>query len=92
MFPDVIHDDKPDFVLTNKDDSKFGVEVTEFYSSGSTARIQNKYGYLDQLLKGGKFCHKDDIANLRMRYPQDSNTRWKDKGLRTWHLDEIRYP
>ena len=65
-FPDIIHDDKPDFILTNTDDSKFGVEVTEFYSTGSTARIQNNENYLNELLEKEKFRHKDDIKNLKV--------------------------
>jgi hypothetical protein len=61
----LVETESPDFrLLCKRDDSPFGVEVTELYESQSTARLRNIPGYLEELLAGHAVRHRDDIARL----------------------------
>jgi hypothetical protein len=42
----------------------FGVEVTSYYVSESSARLDRIEGYTSELLDGGRFRHKNDIEQL----------------------------
>ena len=54
-----------DFILTYDESSiPFGVQVTELYSSESSARIINIPNYLDTILANGAYKHRDDKIKL----------------------------
>ena len=57
--------EKPDFILRDEADIIFGVEVTEYFSTESSARLIKVPNYLDKLLDENiigdkKFIHKHD--------------------------------
>lgn len=65
--------EKPDFILTNKmkfKDKPFGVEVTELYSSESSARLLNIEGYFDKIIINKQYIHKTDFNKLPVRMVQ----------------------
>jgi hypothetical protein len=62
-FDSVTPTEEPDFTVKNAD-GEFGVEITEFYSSQSEARIKNIPEYFQEILEGKKYRHKDDIVPL----------------------------
>jgi len=65
---EIIDNDKPDFKLKHKDEkSYFGVEVTEFYFTESSARLQNIPDYIGDLLDEKKYRHKDDKKELEIK-------------------------
>jgi hypothetical protein len=57
--------ERPDFIakLVPLDDP-FGIEVTEFFRSESSARLDRIPGYVGDLLQGGAFKHKADRREL----------------------------
>ncbi len=64
-FEPVEESERPDFVLRWRGASElFGVEITRFYHSEASARLEHISGYLDELLEGGKHRHKDDVKEL----------------------------
>jgi hypothetical protein len=64
-FEPVEASERPDFVLRRKAASeRFGVEVTRFYESEASARLEHISGYVGELLGGGKHRHKDDVKAL----------------------------
>lgn len=56
--------ERPDFVLRRAGSEPFGVEVTRFYHSEASARLEHIRGYVGELLGGGKHRHKDDVKAL----------------------------
>lgn len=56
--------EKPDFVLQRGSEEKFGVEVTELYYDGTSARIKNRKNYLEDIKKGE--VDKRDITTLHI--------------------------
>lgn len=79
-YPEVSHRDKPDFNVTTLEGSKFGVEVTEFYTTGSTARIKNLDTYFSELISEKKFRHKEDIRNFTVDDFKIQDKDGQDKG------------
>lgn len=61
----VIESECPDFLLSHaRASGAFGVEVTEFFHSNTTARLQRIPGYVTDLLEGGDVRHKEDRREL----------------------------
>jgi len=59
--------DKPDFTIKHKNDKfSFGVEVTEFYFSESSARLRNIPEYLEEIFDRKSYRHKDDKEALKL--------------------------
>lgn len=58
--------EEPDFRVKNTD-GEFGVEITEFYSSHSNARLNNIPGYFMEIIEDKKYRHKDDIVPLEVK-------------------------
>lgn len=66
-FAEVTDNECPDFLVRLFDGSPyFGVEVTEFYQTETSARLQSISGYSHQLLAGEDFKHKDDRESLEV--------------------------
>ncbi len=64
-FEPVEESEHPDFVLRRSAGSEpFGVEVTRFYHSEASARLEHIRGYSGELLDGGKHRHKNDVKAL----------------------------
>lgn len=63
---EITESEKPDFII-NGIKERFGVEITEYYYNESSARLKNKSGYFDKIIKS-----KDDSVLTK-----------KDKGLIT---------
>ena len=56
----MIHEsEKPDFILTYNAVIKFGIEITELYYDGTSARLK-KATYINQLLQEQKYWHKKE--------------------------------
>lgn len=56
--------EKPDFVLQRGNEEKFGVEVTELYYDGTSARLKNRKNYLEDIRRGE--IDKNDIKPLKI--------------------------
>lgn len=65
--------EQPDFILKYEENVKHGVEITELYYDGTSARIKNGR-YIKELLEKKKYWHKDDKRKLKvhdvMCYPR----------------------
>jgi len=55
----IINRESPDFEI-ERNSFSFGVEIAEFYFSGSNARLRNIKSYYDEILLHEKYRHKDD--------------------------------
>lgn len=67
LFTDVMDKECPDFLVRLSENSPcFGVEVTEFYHSETSARLDRISDYSLQLLDGGNVKHKDDRNALHV--------------------------
>ena len=67
-FRAILSTECPDFTLQYPNErTSFGVEITEFYYSGSNARIRNVPGYLTEIFAGGRHIHKDDVDTLKVQ-------------------------
>lgn len=63
----VLHSERPDFLVRLFDTSPcFGVEVTEFYESDTSARLERIPNYCLDLLDGKEFKHRDDRVKLNV--------------------------
>lgn len=60
---EIIASERPDFLIRGATGAQFGVEVAEIYDSQTTARLERIPEYAIELLSGGGFRHKDDIAH-----------------------------
>jgi hypothetical protein len=79
-FPVVTPREKPDFSIGAKDGGlPFGVEVTEFYFSESTARLRNIPYYLKRLIEGDR-AHKADLTELPISTVRIISPEGADKG------------
>lgn len=64
---EIIDCENPDFKVRNKhQQSFFGVEVTEFYFSESSARMRNIPNYVGEILDGRQYYHREDIKALEV--------------------------
>jgi hypothetical protein len=61
----VEHADSPDFHLT-RNGYTFGVEITELFKDGSSARLVKLPDYMQQLIDGGEPIHKDDLKGINV--------------------------
>lgn len=59
--------EEPDFILQKINNIKFGVEITEFYYSESSARINNIPNYMDEIINKNIYKHKDDINSFETK-------------------------
>lgn len=57
--------EQPDFILNYNQYTKFGVEVTDLYYDGTSARLK-KGGYINQLLQEQKYLHKEDKKKIKV--------------------------
>lgn len=57
--------EQPDFILKYGENVKHGVEITELYYDGVSARIKNER-YIQELLEERKHWHKDDKKKLKV--------------------------
>lgn len=64
----VIKSEMPDFILeyknTNLGDTLIGIEITELYLDGATARLVNMPDYAKKIMDG-TYIHKDDKLKLK---------------------------
>ena len=58
--------EQPDFILRYGKEIQYGVEITELYYDGTSARIKNGT-YVKELLEEGKYWHKDDKKKLNVQ-------------------------
>lgn len=57
--------EQPDFKVKLKDTGlSFGVEITELFQDGSSARLKNIDGYVNEIIESKRYRHKDDINEL----------------------------
>ena len=64
---EIIDGENPDFKVRNKHQQDFfGVEVTEFYYSESSARLRNIPKYLGEILDSKRYRHKEDMKALEV--------------------------
>lgn len=76
-YPVVHESENPDFVLKKRGQS-FGVEITEFYPDQTSARLENKPGYVNEVINNR--THKDDVPLLEvvsMEYQERQTGKWK---------------
>jgi hypothetical protein len=67
VYAEVLDYERPDFLLRHYDcPESFGVEVTELYHSGTSARLHNLPDYLMRLIDGGTHLHHDDVGELKV--------------------------
>jgi hypothetical protein len=59
------HSDSPDFLLS-RDDYAFGVEITELFRDGSSARLVKIPDYMQRLWSGSEPVHKDDVTGINV--------------------------
>lgn len=63
-----IKSEMPDFILeyknTNLGDTLIGIEITELYLDGATARLVNMPDYAKKIM-GGTYIHRDDKLKLK---------------------------
>jgi len=68
--------EQPDFLLKYNNGNTFGVEITELYYDQTSARLNNKEGYVRDLIEKNKFIHKDDKKKLSVHeikyYPREN--------------------
>ena len=57
--------EKPDFVLLDKKNNLFGVEVTKYFDTPTSGRFKNIPNYTNKLINNG-FIHKQDINLLKV--------------------------
>jgi hypothetical protein len=57
--------ENPDFILSDKDNNPFGVEITKYYDTPSSARFKNIPNYTEKLMNS-EFIHKQDIGILKV--------------------------
>lgn len=60
---EVEHADSPDFRMA-RDGYTFGVEITELFRDGSSARLVKLPDYMQRLWDGERPIHKDDVKNI----------------------------
>jgi hypothetical protein len=58
--------ESPDFGCRRDGRAILGVEVSEIFSDESDARLRKVEGYVEDLLSGGEFLHKDDSKALKV--------------------------
>lgn len=58
-------EENPDFILSDKDYTHFGVEVTKYFDTPTSGRFKNIPNYLEKLIKS-EFIHKQDIGILKV--------------------------
>lgn len=58
--------EQPDFIIQYGENVKHGVEITELYYDGTSARIKNGR-YIKELLEEKKYWHKDDKKKLNVQ-------------------------
>ena len=63
--PMIQESEQPDFILTYNAVIKFGIEITELYYDGTSARLK-KAPYINQLLQEQKYWHKDDKKKVKV--------------------------
>ncbi|HCC68062.1 TPA: hypothetical protein DEP90_02555 [Patescibacteria group bacterium] len=57
--------ESPDFTLSDKKNNVFGVEVTKYFDTPTSARFKNISNYTEKLINS-KFIHKQDIGILEV--------------------------
>ena len=80
--------EQPDFILEYGKNVKYGVEITELYYDGTSARIKNGK-YVKELLEEKKYWHKDDKKRLNV---QDVLYYSKEKGYSSTQLPMLFLP
>lgn len=80
--------EQPDFILEYGENVKYGVEITELYYDGTSARIKNGK-YVKGLLEEKKYWHKDDKKKLNV---QDVSYYSKEKGYSSIQLPMLFLP
>lgn len=58
--------ESPDFLCRRDGEVVLGVEVTEYFSSDTSARLRHLPGYGSSLINGGRYRHKADKKELRV--------------------------
>lgn len=62
---EVEHADSPDFKLSRNGYS-FGVEITELFKDGSSARLVKLPDYMQRLIDGERPVHKEDVSGINV--------------------------
>jgi hypothetical protein len=62
----VLQSESPDIVCIRNDSKILGVEITELWRNETQARLINVKNYAFNILRGGVYCHKNDVKNLRV--------------------------
>lgn len=87
---DIVYEEseQPDFILKYGENVKHGVEITELYYDGTSARIKNGR-YIKELLEEKKYWHKDDKKKLNV---QDVTYYSQEKGYSPIQLPMVFLP
>ncbi len=89
----IVPSENPDFrVRPQGRNREFGAEITEFYPSESHARVQNRPGYVSQILDSGEYIHRDDQAMFPVGPAQLYAADGTPKGSITGIFTEILPP
>ena len=68
---EICKSEQPDFILKYDASSigkiDVGVEITELYFDGTSARLKNKNNYAYEILEHGNYVHKDDREKLKVQ-------------------------
>ncbi|EOX4810788.1 hypothetical protein ACI0E8_004452, partial [Vibrio alginolyticus] len=68
---EICKSEQPDFILKYDASSigkvDVGVEITELYFDGTSARLKNKDNYVYEILEHGNYVHKDDKEKLKVQ-------------------------
>lgn len=78
---EVVASERPDFrVRQRRQQTYFGVEVTELYQSDSGARLRNIPNYFSEILNDNTYRHRADRDALKVEHITITSAEGKDKG------------
>jgi hypothetical protein len=92
-YAEIISSENPDFQIRhNGQDSYFGVEITEFYFSESSARMRNIPNYFNEIIDHNRYRHKKDRKILEVHNFTITSADGTPKGKARGILHELPQP
>lgn len=77
--------EQPDFIITYDTGNIIGVEITELFYDGTSARLKNIDGYVKDIIQNENYRHKKDRENLEVHeieyFPKDGSKSIETKVL-----------
>ena len=80
--------EQPDFILKHGENIQHGVEITELYYDGTSARIKNEK-YIKELFEKRRYWHKDDKRKIKIN---DVKYYAKEKGYQPIQIPVLFLP